>query len=113
MLENIDRKFLKDSRYFNMNDGVNLLKSGGNITLSWGISLITEIKEGGEPRAMAFNVNGMKFQGTVVLSVNFMDYYEARFYQEGKLVKEMNDIFVTDVISMVDEYVEKQEDYVY
>ena len=112
--------FLETSRPFNVQQGVDLLNSGGYVTLSWGIEnarvLSKNVKDGKmsyKVQALAFEVNGLKFQGTVVLSVNFMDYYEARFYKGDELVHHMKDIFVADVISQIDEYVEKQESYAY
>ena len=112
-MNKIDHTFLKTSRYFHMESGLDLLRSGGQVTLSWGIELITELTVGKEPRGMAFNVNGMKFQGTVVLSVNGADLYEARFYTEGKLVHTITDLYLTNVITELDEYIEKQPEYVF
>ena len=109
----MNRTFLKESRYFHKESGLDLLRSSGSIGMSWGIELITMIEEDNEPRAMTFNVNGLKWQGTVVLSINFMDYYEVRFMQGGEIIEDMTVEVqdITKVIDTIDEVVEKQEFY--
>jgi hypothetical protein len=109
----MDLSFLKTSRFFNSQDGLNLLRSGGMITMSWGVENFREIEDGGEVKALAFDVNGMHFQGTVILSVNFMDYYEVRFMQEGEILEDMTltDVFITDVIESIDKIVEYVPEY--
>lgn len=106
--------FLKKvARPFNINSGVELLKSGGYITMSWGIENLTAVENKGTCYGLSFDVNGMKFQGTVLIYVNFLDYYEVRFYDNnGNEVHKIVDIFVGDFISLVDEFVEKQPEYV-
>ena len=108
----MDTSFLKKMRYFNEIDAVSLLESSGAILASWGPSNARLLFCGKEPRALAFDVNGYKFQGTVVLSVNGADYYEVRFYHGDTLVEMIGDIFVDDLVSIIDEYVEKQPEYV-
>ena len=107
----MDLSFLKQARSFNPQDGLDLLRSGGVITMSWGAHNIVSIKEGKEVRGLAFDVNGMHFQGTIVLSVNFMDLYEVRFFKDGELVDTMTDIYVEDMINLIDEKVEKIDSY--
>jgi len=111
----MNNSFLKDMRFYNVEDGLDLLRSGGAITMSWGVSLITPLEYKGEVRGLAFNVNGNHFQGTVILSANFMDYYEVRFMKDGEIVEDMTmiDIFVMDAINLIDEKVEKLESYSY
>jgi hypothetical protein len=108
----MDTKFLKNMRYFNAEHAKALLISSGPILSSWGPSNAEILYHINEPKALAFDVNGYKFQGRVVLSVNGLDYYEARFYDGDTLVETISDIFADDLVSIVDEYVEKQPDYV-
>lgn len=108
-----DQSFLKNMRSFNIDDGINLLNSDGFITMSWGVEKVKKLLTAdGTCRGMSFEVNGMKFKGTVVMSVNGLDYYEVRFFKGDELVHMLDDVFVGDFITLVDEFVEKQEEYV-
>jgi hypothetical protein len=109
----MDLSFLSNMRFFNSEDGLDLLRSGGMITMSWGVDNIQILEHDGESRGLKFSVNGYKFQGEVTLSVNFLDYYQIRFFQDGKEVDMFDDVVVFDVINMIDEKVEKQENYSY
>lgn len=81
--------------------------------MSWGVEMITLIQEGGEDRAMAFNVNGNHFKGTIILSVNGADLYEIRFMQGGEIINDMTleDVYVDEVIDLIDERIEKIPSY--
>jgi len=98
--------FLKNMRFFNIEDGLRLLRRGGSIPMSWGISEIVALTHGKEHRGMSFRVNGFMFQGIVVVSVNGADYYEARFFKDDELVHTIGDIYVDDFIEIIDDYVE-------
>jgi hypothetical protein len=111
----MDLSYLKDMRPFNINDGINLLKSGGMITMSWGVDNIDALYLGDEDdcRGLAFEVNGHHFKGTVVLTVNFMDYYEVRFLKDGVVQEDMTmeDVFVGDIIEQMDRVIEYIPEY--
>ena len=111
----MDLSFVNECRDFNPDDGIAVLRSGGFITMSWGVTKIEEVMNcGGVTKGIKFHVNGMKFQGEVLLTVNFMDYYQIRFIKDGKVVHMIDDVCVMDhgVIHAIDEYVEKQEEYI-
>jgi hypothetical protein len=111
----MDYPFLNDMRPFNMDDGIKLLKSGGSITMSWGIHDLDALYVGDSDdcRGLIFEVQGMHFTGSVALSVNFMDYYEVRFFKDGVIQDDMtmNDVFVTELIELIDKVVEYVPEY--
>jgi hypothetical protein len=114
----MDWSFLESTRIFNFDDGLRLIQGGPNTQqrmkyFSWGVENVTKLVSNHQPHGMSFMVNGLKFQGLVILTVNFLDYYDVRFVKSGKVVHEVKDMFVSDVPSIIDEYVEKQEDYAY
>lgn len=114
-MEVMDLGFLKEMRPFNIESGLDLLRRGGFVTMSWGIERIVEVRDKrGQVKGMMFRVNGYKFTGDVMLTVNGADLYEVRFYApDGDLVETFEDVFVGDLIPQVDEYVEKQPEYNY
>jgi hypothetical protein len=111
----MDLKFLNDMRPFNMDDGVNLLKSGGMVTMSWGIHNLDALYVGDKDdcRGLIFEVQGHHFQGSVALTVNGLDYYEVRFFKDGELQEDMTmtDLFVGDMIEQIDRVVEYVPEY--
>jgi hypothetical protein len=105
--------FLKDGRPFDMDSGLGVLRSGGAIVLSWGIENIQPLKVKKEEYGMSFEVNGMHFQGTVILSINGLDYYEVRFAKDGEIIEDMTvkDVCVFDLIDTIDKIVEYVPSY--
>ena len=104
--------FLKEMRHFNMDSFIGVLEIEINKVRSWGFNKLQQLKEGSECRGAIFNVDGNHFSGQVVVTVNFLDYYEVRFVKGGKIVDEKTDIFVGNLIEVIDEYVEKIPEYV-
>ena len=103
---------LKEKRDYNVWDGVNVLKSGGSIVMSWGIEKVAPVKASKRDRGLSFHVNGAKFVGTVVISVNGADLYDVDFYTDsGEVAKQITDVYVMDLIDTIDEFVEKQPQY--
>jgi len=104
--------FLNAIRIFNEQSALDLLKSGGMIVFSWAPQNFKLLKVGNRPAAFQFDVSGYKFEGTIILSVNGADYYDARFFKDDEQVHEITDMYVGDVINSIDEFVEKQPEYV-
>jgi len=103
---------LKEKRDYNTQDGLDVLYYGGAVMMSWGIENITALKASNRCRGMSFRVNGAKFSGTVVLSVNGADLYDVDFYTDGgEVAKQITDVYVMDLIDTIDEFVEKQPEY--
>lgn len=103
--------FLSSCRDFDVDSALRLLRSGGMITMSWGINNVRSLKHSKYVRGLAFDVNGNHFMGTVVLSVNGSDYYDIRFFKGDIMVNELTDVVLYNVIESIDEYVEKIADY--
>jgi hypothetical protein len=106
-------KVLKTMRDFNIEDALNNLTRNRSIWWSWGVEKITKLKHGKSVRGMSFQVNGMKFQGVVVVTVNGLDYYEVRFLKEDGSFELFGDIFCDNLVQVIDEYVEKQPNYAF
>jgi len=106
-------KVLKTMRDFNIEDALNQLTRNRSIWWSWGVQNVTKLKHGRSVRGMSFRVNGMKFQGVVVVTVNGLDYYEVRFLKEDGSFELISDIYADNLVQVIDEYVEKQPNYAF
>lgn len=97
-----------------------LLLVGGNINilLSWGVEDFAFHVLDKKPGVSAdigcwFRVNGYKFQGMVVISYNEgADTFTMQLRKPGLgIIKEVNDIYLENLQNVVDEAVEKVDDY--
>ena len=62
---------------------------------------------------LIFQVSGMKFVGEVRIYYNWADYYEIDFIQDNKVVKSYEEVYFDDLQNIIDDYVEKQPNYIY
>ena len=87
-----------------------ILKSQVGIVASWGFDpkTLKPIKAGIE-----FHVQGFKHTGLVHVTLNEgEDYFEVSLISDyGEMVKKIESVFLGDLISVVDDNVEKVEDY--
>lgn len=84
-----------------------ILKNAGVVAMSWGISdkAATEF-EG--MAALAFNVNGFRHRGGVVVALNeAKDLYECYFLNEkGEAVNVVEDVYLDELVSVLDREIE-------
>jgi len=95
---------------------------GFPIVMSWGPSdyksvsekVLKDFKVEGMG-ALKFQVSGMKFKGIVLVVLNFMDTYDIYFGKveknEFKIEKTFENIYCDQLGTIIDEYVEKQDNY--
>ena len=104
-------KALESKRYLNVQEVFEVLQRNNGIVWSWAARSYTQVPE----KALMFRVSGYKFKGNVMISLNFMDYFDVEFFSvRGVKKHEITDICGYDgLIRAIDEYVEKQPDYIY
>jgi hypothetical protein len=87
-----------------------ILRTRPSITMSWGINpdSIKPVKVG-----LEFHVQGFIHTGIVRITLNEgEDLFEVELIDEkGEMVKKLTSIFFDELISVIDENVEKTEDY--
>ena len=78
---------------------------------SWGahdFESIPESEEGG----LIFSVNGFKHAGKVKVVLNWLDLFDVYLInQDGTLKEKIENVFVDSLINVIDNAVEKVEDY--
>ena len=91
-----------------------ILLSGGNITMSWGVSDMHPY-ENGNDIGLSFHVDGFKMTGTVVIVYDEgADYFIIHFIPDGapERKESVNDICFDELVSVIDSRVEYTgEDY--
>ena len=85
-----------------------VLLSQPTILMSWGFQNPGIIKQG-----LSFYVNGFKHKGRVNISYNeCQDLFEIYFFDENdKLVDTIHMVYFDQLVELIDERVEKTEDY--
>ena len=79
-----------------------LFHYGKQILWSWGAHAWT----GGED-FLVFKVQGYKLKGFVRITLNGLDLYDICFKNHnGEAIKEMNDVYAEDMVSIIDNEVE-------
>lgn len=81
---------------------------------SWGAEKFSYgVNMNGEP-FLRFKVNGMKFKGYVWVVYDFSDVYKISFVStHGNVKKEVEMVYCDQLQEIIDNYVEKINDYVY
>ena len=78
-----------------------------NILFSWGFRHPIAIKNG-----LRFYVNGFKHQGWVeVVYDEGWDLFTIRLIKGGKMVKEIEQVYVDSLVSTIDDAIERTADY--
>lgn len=78
-----------------------------NILFSWGFRHPIAIKNG-----LRFYVNGFKHQGWVeVVYDETWDLFKVRLIKGGEVIKEVEQVYVDMLISLIDELVERTDNY--
>ncbi len=84
-----------------------ILRTQTIIVWSWGFNSPVTIANG-----LKFNVQGFKFKGSVeVLYNEGKDLFEVSFIKNGKVIEAVNDVFFDMLVEVIDEHVEKTDDY--
>ena len=101
----------KDSileRDFNQAETLQLLQMNKPIFWSWGVSEIHRIDD----RGLIFKVNGYKFKGLVLITLGWGDTYTFRLLNSQYNEKyKQTDVYFEDLVSFIDEKIEKQPEY--
>jgi hypothetical protein len=89
-----------------------------NITIffTWGGEKFTAAQSNDEKKepCLRFKVNGMKFKGYVHIFYNWADYYRIEFVSTHRNLKNVADmVFADNLQSVIDEYVEKIDEYAF
>ncbi len=85
-----------------------ILKSRMNIVMSWGFHRPMGLENG-----LMFQVNGFKHQGTVLVKYNEgLDLFEIHLIDKSdKIIKEFDHIYFDQLVEVIDNAVEKTDDY--
>lgn len=93
------------SDFYSMQDLVSVW-SGSMIVWSWGAHEFTKVNSS----FLSFKVMGRKFKGTVYLAVNGLDLFEIYFCNsDNMIIDERLDVFIDDLIPVIDSRVEAIE----
>ena len=101
-------------RPFDLNQTMKVLTQDINIYRSWGVERkIFHIgkESDGRVKGIIFKVNGFKWKQYVMVTLNFMDYYEVRLLTQNFDVIETkdHDICFTELVEVIDKLVERKE----
>jgi hypothetical protein len=90
------------------------LQSNRSIFWSWGVEGMVKIANNSEDFGLMFHVQGAKFKGWVVISLNGMDYFDVEFFtNKHEKVEEKTDIDCFSLVNVIDEHIEKQANYAF
>ena len=82
------------------------------IILSWGFSRPIAIEECEEGEGgLIFNVEGFKFKGQVKVMLNWTDTFDIYLIKNGKIVETINDVYLDQLVSVIDNRIEYSPDY--
>lgn len=98
-------------RHFNPSETMKVLTHNPMIFFSWGVNrkLYTIGKdEYGEVKGLMLKVNGRKWKHFVLITLNFLDYYEVRLLNKNHEVVETkdHDIMFTELVEVIDSLIE-------
>ena len=104
----IDLTKTENKRHLNVQEILQFLQAHRSIVWSWGAKSWTNVANKG----LAFNVSGFKFKGNVMITLNSLDLFNIYFHnRNGKVTSEVNDIYIDDLIIVLDEAIEKVDNY--
>lgn len=88
------------------------LKGLGSIKMmSWGSHSFIGHQENNREGWLKFKVNGHHFQGWVKILLRANDTYTIQFIKDGKIEKELDDVYFDQMVDIIDEKVEYIDDY--
>ena len=101
-------------RPFDPNETMKVLTQDINIYWSWGVErkiLVVGKESDGWVKGIIFKVNGFKWKQYVMITLNFMDYYEVRLLTQNFDVMETkdHDIMFDELVEVIDKLVETKE----
>ena len=86
---------------------MSILRAQVVILWSWGFQNPIAVENG-----LCFKVQGFKFRGVVKVKYDEgSDLFDVSYIKSGKVIKTMEGIFFDELVSTIDEYVEKTSDY--
>ena len=84
-----------------------ILKTQLMVVWSWGFHQPVAIENG-----LQFKVQGFKFRGVVSIVYNEgSDLFDLSFIKRNKVVKSIDGVFFDSLVEVIDDYVEKTNDY--
>ena len=83
------------------------------VVFSWGAHNFKALGESEEGEGgLEFQVNGFKHKGRVRIMLNWLDTFDVYLLDNnGNITEKMGDVYVDNLISVVDDMVEKVEGY--
>ena len=83
------------------------------VVFSWGVHNFKSIGESEEGEGgLEFAVNGFKYQGGVRIVLNWLDTFDIYLLDNnGDVTEKVGDVYLDNLISVVDNMVENVEDY--
>ena len=87
-----------------------IIKSGGPVCWSWGISAPMATQHENMP-ALRFNVNGFKFQGCIYVAYNGgNDLFEIFLRNRQGHEQHIKEVFIEDLIPLLNRHIETEND---
>jgi hypothetical protein len=98
-------------RVFDPNETMKVLTRNPMIFWSWGVQkkiYTIGTESDGWVKGIMFKVNGRKWKQFVMITLNFMDYYEVRLLNKNHEVIEVkdHDIMFTELVDVIDKLIE-------
>ena len=87
-----------------------------SVFFSWGAKGFTAAQSNDDAKepCLIFKVNGMKFKGYVHIFYNWCDWYRVEFVSTHKnLKKVVDEVYFDELQNLIDEYVEKVDEYAF
>lgn len=103
------RFYIRDERdVFEVNDVYRVIRSGGSITWSWGMSSPKNFHD----RALTFSVNGFKHKGIVAITYNRVpDLFNVELRnRQYNLVDKIDGVYIDQLVQVIDSMVETDND---
>lgn len=86
---------------------MSILRTQITVAWSWGLHNPVVVRNG-----LRFTVHGFKFQGIVeVVYDEGYDLFNVKFIKAGEVVDTVEGVYVDGLISVIDEYVERTDNY--
>jgi hypothetical protein len=104
---NID-EITKSTREFNCNEILDYFRMHTHLFWSWGANGFGNYNN----KALKFKVNGHHHKGFVYIVLNGLDLFDVYLTaKSGKIKETLNDIYLEDLFTILDERIEKLPEY--
>lgn len=105
--EKIDSKVIGTREFYSMTEFFNTIKRTTKV-MCWGAHAWTKMNK----YVLRFKVEAHRHKGHIYVCVNGADYFDVYLTTtHGKITHVFNDVFLGDFITLVDDRIERIEDY--